>query len=70
MDTFIYLILGLLLVGWGYFAFRYPEDAIYLAEFWRFRNFEPSEHYIRYTRVCGVGSAVLGIGLVIFALIN
>ena len=51
-------------------SYQAVEDAIYLAEFWRFRNFEPSEHYIRYTRVCGVVSGVLGIGMLIFALIN
>ena len=58
-------ILALIMGGYGYLCIRRPEDAIYLANFWRFDNFEPSDAYIRWTRVAGVLFIIIAIALVV-----
>ena len=60
-------ILAGLLGGYGYISIRNPEDAIYIANFWRFRDFKPSDAYIRWTRVGGVFFIILAIILVVEA---
>ena len=65
MVKVIYWILALLVGGFGFFCIRDPEDAIYLANFWRFDNFEPSDSYIRWTRVAGVAYIIVAIILIV-----
>lgn len=55
-------ILALLLGGYGVLAIRDPETAIYITNFWRFDNAQPSDAFIRWTRVSGfvfIGLAIL-----------
>ena len=58
-------ILALIMGGYGYLCIRSPEDAIYVANFWRFDNFEPSDTYIRWTRVAGVLFIIIAIALIV-----
>ena len=67
MIRLLYWIIALLLGGYGYLCIRNPEDAIYLVNFWRFENFEPSDRYIRRTRVGGVFYIILAIVLVVLS---
>lgn len=69
MMRLLVCILALLLGGYGYLSIRYPEDAIYLANFMRFKDFEPSEAYIRWTRVGGVVYIVLAVCLIVGAFV-
>ena len=62
-------ILALLLGGYGYLSIRHPEDAIYLVNFWRFENFEPSDAYVRRTRIGGVLFILLAVILVVEAFV-
>lgn len=67
MVRVIYWILALLMGGYGYLCIRDPEDAIYLANFWRFRDFEPSDAYIRWTRIGGVFCIIVAIILIVMS---
>lgn len=58
-------ILALIIGGYGYLCIRHPEDAIYIANFWRFNNFQPSDAYIRWTRIGGVFFIIVAIALVV-----
>ena len=62
-------ILALLLGGYGYLSIRHPEDAIYLVNFWRFENFEPSDAYVRRTRIGGVLFLVIAVILIVEAFV-
>ena len=62
-------ILALLLGGYGYLSIRRPEDAIYLVNFWRFENFEPSDAYVRRTRIGGVLFLVIAVILIVEAFV-
>ena len=68
MIKLIFWILALLLGGYGIFSITDPEDAIYLANFWRFDDFLPSERYIRWTRVGGVFFIIFAIVLIVMSL--
>lgn len=56
-------ILALLLGGYGVLSIRDPETAIYISNFWRYdRDVQPSDTFIRLTRVGGfffIGLAIL-----------
>ena len=69
MMRLLVCILALLLGGYGYLSIRHPEDAIYLANFMRFKDFEPSEAYIRWTRVGGVVYIVLAVLVIVGAFV-
>ena len=56
--------------GYGYLSIRHPEDAIYLANFWRFRDFEPSDAYIRWTRVGGVFYIIVAVAVIVLAFVS
>lgn len=67
MIRLLYWIIALLLGGYGYLCIRSPEDAIYLVNFWRFREYEPSDRFIWWTRVGGVFYIILAIVLVVLS---
>ena len=67
MIRLLYWIIELLLGGYGYLCIRSPEDAIYLTNFRRFDNFEPSDRFIWWTRVGGVVYIILAIVLVVLS---
>ncbi len=69
MIRLLYLVLALVLGGYGYLCIRYPEDAIYLANFWRFDNFDPSDDYIRWTRIGGAACIIGAIVLAVLAFV-
>ena len=54
MDTLITIMLAFIGVGFGVFMFLSPEDAISLETRWRYDRADPSEKYIKLTRVEGV----------------
>ncbi len=61
MTEVLLWILGFLLLVYGIFRVVKPEESIYLREHWRFRDFEPSEYYIKMERFSGIVSIVLSI---------
>ena len=60
-------VLAILLAVVGYYQIRYPEDAIYLENFWRYDSFEPSENYIRITKFRGFVAILGAVFCTIFA---
>lgn len=67
MIRLFYWLIALLLAGYGYLCITSPEDAIYLTNFRRFDNFEPSDRFIWWTRVGGVVYIILAIVLVVLS---
>ena len=61
MDTIFLILLSFLCIGFGLFSFFQPEDAISLQSRWKYDRAEPSEKYIRYTRIEGIFMAVAGV---------
>lgn len=59
------IIVALLLAGYGLFAVIYPEEAAYLEGFGKYRDAEPTESNIRWTRYGGIGALVAAVLLVI-----
>lgn len=58
-------ILSLLLGGYGYLSIRHPEDAIYLQNMFRFKDFTPTDRYIRWTRIGGVVYIIMALCLMV-----
>ena len=54
MDTILTLMFAFIGIGFGIFMFLAPEDAISLETRWRYNRAEPSEKYIKLTRVEGI----------------
>ena len=65
--NFFHILIALALGGYGVFCIRCPEDAIYLQHFWHFRDYEPTEGYIRWTRVGGGFCIAAAVIVFIFA---
>jgi hypothetical protein len=59
------LIFGLLLVAWGVFMLRNPEDVWYLSHWHSVSGGEPSQYYLDRCYVGGVISVLIGAVLVI-----
>ena len=59
MDTILLILLLFVCIGFGLFSFFLPEEAISLQTRWRYDQAEPSEKYIKLTRVEGIGLSVL-----------
>lgn len=66
MD-FKFIIMAVFLAGLGLFSALHPEDAIYLQNFYRFRDFEPEDYYIRWTRIGGWVCVALAVICIICA---
>lgn len=54
MDAILTIMFAFIGIGFGVFMFLSPEDAISLQTRWRYDRAEPSEKYIKLTRVEGV----------------
>lgn len=54
MDMILTIMLAFVGIGFGIFMFLSPEDAISLESRWRYDRAEPSEKYIKLTRVEGI----------------
>ena len=59
MDTILSILLAFFCIGFGLFSFFLPEDAISLESRWKYDRAEPSDKYIRQTRLEGIGLSVL-----------
>ena len=59
MDTILTILLTFLCIGFGLFSFFLPEEAISLQTRWKYDRADPSEKYIRQTRLEGIGLSVL-----------
>ena len=68
MKTFLCWIFGLVLVGFGIFRIVKPEESIYMREHWRFKDFEPSEAYIKMERFSGIICIICAVILIITTL--
>lgn len=53
--------IGLLLMGLGAVSFLFPEVMFHLRKGWMFRDAEPSDAYLTWSRISGVIIAVLGL---------
>ena len=58
-------ILAFLLGGYGYLAIVNPQDAIYIQNMFRFKEFTPTERYIRLTRYSGIFYIVLAVLVIV-----
>lgn len=67
MDI-IYWICAIFLFGSGILQIALPEESIYLRMHWRFKDFEPSENYIKLERFRGILSLIGAVILVIITL--
>lgn len=65
MGRLLLCILAFLLGGYGFLAIRHPEDAIYIQNMFRFKEFTPTEGYIRLTRYSGIFYIVLAVLVVV-----
>ncbi len=68
MDAILTIMLGFIGVGLGIFMFLAPEDAISLETRWRYDRAEPSEKYIKLTRVEGVFLSLVCAALLVLIL--
>ena len=59
MEVILSILAALFGIGFGIFMALQPEDAISLQTRWRYDQAEPSEKYIKLTRVEGIGLSVL-----------
>lgn len=63
------IIAALLLFGIGLFAAIYPEEAAYLQGFGKYRDAEPSEANVRWTRYGGIGMMIAAVLFTIFVFV-
>ena len=59
MEVICAILAALLGIGFGIFMALQPEDAIALGSRRRYTQTEPTEKYIRQTRLEGIGLSVL-----------
>ena len=59
MDVILSILAALFGIGFGIFMALQPEDAIALHDRGRYTQTEPTEEYIRQTRLEGIGLSVL-----------
>lgn len=65
----IYFLLGIVFIIIGIASIVVPEDMIYMQNFLRFRNFEPTDGYILWTRISGGFMIIAGIAMAIIAFV-
>ncbi len=63
----LYFFLGLIIGIVGLVCVLYPEDIIYLQNFWRFRNVDPSEDYVAFFRFSSFAGIVIAIVMMVCA---
>ena len=59
MEVILSILAALFGIGFGIFMALQPEDAIALHDRWRYTQTEPTEKYIKQTRLEGIGLSVL-----------
>lgn len=59
MEVILSILVALFGIGFGIFMALQPEDAIALHDCGRYTQTEPTEEYIRLTRLEGIGLSVL-----------
>lgn len=59
MEVILSILVALFGIGFGIFMALQPEDAIALHDLGRYTQTEPTEEYIRLTRLEGIGLSVL-----------
>lgn len=59
MEVILSILAALFGIGFGIFMALQPEDAIALHDRGRYTQTEPTEEYIRLTRVEGIGLSML-----------
>ena len=59
MEVILSILVTLFGIGFGIFMALQPEDAIALHDRGRYTQTEPTEEYIRLTRVEGIGLSML-----------
>lgn len=59
MEVILSILVALFGIGFGIFMALQPEDAIALRSRGRYTQTEPTEEYIRLTRLEGIGLSVL-----------
>ena len=66
----VYFLIGIFAILMGIFAIKDPEEFLYLRFFARFRNFDPTERYIRMTRISGYFYILVGIACIVYPFIK
>lgn len=56
--------LGLIIGGIGIFNLLNPETGAYLSKGWKYKDTEPSDAYVEYTRVGGIIGCIISIVLI------
>ena len=59
MEVILSILVALFGIGFGIFMALQPEDAIALHDRVRYKKTEPTEKYIKQTRLEGIGLSVL-----------
>lgn len=62
----MYIIIGLLAIVFGIIFVIRPETSYELEEWWKSNGGEPSETYLKITRIGGAASVIIGIAAIIF----
>ncbi len=68
MDAILTIMLAFVGIGFGIFMFLAPEDAISLETRWRYDRAEPSEKYIKLTRVEGIFLSLVCVAFLVLVL--
>lgn len=68
MDTTLTIMLAFVGIGFGVFMFLSPEDAISLQTRWKYDRAEPSEKYIKLTRVEGIFLSLVCVAYLVLVL--
>ena len=60
VNAIFYLAAGGMVIS-GLLSIISPETAWYLSEGWRYKNLEPSEEYLRASRIWGLIGVIAGV---------
>ncbi len=65
MTPFFYFAAGGMIIG-SIATIIWPEKVWYLSEGWRYKNLEPSEQYLRASRIGGFVGLIIGVIILIW----
>ena len=68
MKEFFCWLFCFVFAGIGIFRIVKPEESIYMREHWRFKDYEPSEAYIKMERFSGIVCLIVAVILIISTL--
>ncbi len=62
----MYAIIGLLAIAFGIVFIIRPETSYELEEWWKSDGGEPSDFYLKITRIGGIAAVIIGVAAIIY----